>query len=227
MLGRLLRAVRERKHEPIAKIETGLPSSIGFSSRAEAPAAQTFGEVWLVGTLALRGDVAFWLRVLDTATRRELGEFVQSHRAKLHDGILELHDVTPPTIRSATALATRLREALGSSDDTALFAACKHGRLRERLVAVTFLRTKRADDPSANGLLAELDASTDPAVQMLADLAAARWAKIAGHADNTRFDEPLLAEAVETLRALYPRIEVTGASPRVQLKAICTALSGG
>jgi len=223
MLGRLLRAIRDRKHHKVAKVETGLPSAVGFWPRTTAPAA--FGDVWFVGDTALRGDIAFWLRVLDAETRRELADLVLHHRAALRDGTLELHDVTYPTIRNATALASRMRDALASSDDSALFAACKQGSQRERLVALAFVRSKRADDPQAAALLSELDASTEPDVQVLADLAAARWTKLAGHADNTRFDARLLADTVTTLRALYPRIEVPDGSPREQLKAICAALS--
>jgi hypothetical protein len=225
MLGRLWRGRRDRRHQEIVKIETGLPSTIGFSSRADVPA--TFGDVWFVGNVALHGDIAFWLRVLDPDTRRELTRLVATHGATLRDGILELRAVPESTIASATALANRMREALASSDDSALFAACKQGSQRERLVALAFVRAKRADDSRAAAVLAELDASTQPADQIVADLTAARWQKLAGHADNTRFDERLLAETVATLRALYPRIEVADASVRLQLKAICTALSGG
>jgi hypothetical protein len=226
MLGRLRRALADRKHHEVAKIETGLPPTVGFSSRTEAAEA-AFGDVWFVANIALRGDIAFWLRMLDADTRRDLVRLVTTHRAKLQGGILELHDVTAPTIRSATALADRMRAALASSDDSALFNACKQGSQRERLVAIAFMRAKRADDPKAAALLVELDESTAPADQMLADLAAARWAKIAGHADNTRFGRPLLEETVVTLRALYPNIEVADGSPRAQLRAIANALSGG
>jgi hypothetical protein len=224
MLRRLRHTLQRRKHHDVVKLETGLPSTVGFSSRQDV--AATFGDVWFVGNIALRGDIAFWLRVLDASTRRELTSLVGTHRATLRDGILELHAVGEPNVQSATALVERMRRALASTDDSALFAACKQGSQRERLVALAFVRAKRADDPKAAALLGELDASTEPDVQVLADLAAARWQKLAGHADNTRFDEQLLGETVATLRALYPRIEVGDGSVRAQLKAICSALSG-
>ncbi|HEY5951124.1 MAG TPA: hypothetical protein VIV40_36785 [Kofleriaceae bacterium] len=222
-----MRAFRDRKRRALVRIETGLPSTIGFSSRAAAP-PPTFGSVWVVGNIALRGDVELWLRVLDADTRRQLGQLVREHRATLQDGVLELHAVTDAVVHSANELATRMREALASTDDSVLFDACRRGAQRERLVALTLVRSRRGDDPRTKGLLAELDASMEPAVQMLADLSAARWSRILGHADNTRFDEALLAETIETLRALYPAVEVPpAAGVRGQLKAICTALSGG
>jgi hypothetical protein len=205
------------------RIATGLPPSIGFAKLEDS--AVTFGDTLLVGGAALRGDVAVWLRVLDSTTARDvLDTLVRLYGATLRDGTLELVGRGPLPILGAAGLSRALLDAVARPDDRALFDACRRGSLRERLVAVMLLRKQRGDDPRTAALLTDLNESTEPDVQMLADIIAARWSRIRGHADNTRFDDKLLAETVATLRALYPHIDAGTGDARAQLRAICAVL---
>jgi hypothetical protein len=201
------------------RITTGLPGSIGFGARTDAQAAPKFGDMWFDASVALRGDLAFWLRALDRPTRKTLDDLVRFSAATLDGGVLALREsllasVMKPTvdervapIRVAVTLAKRLLATVESDDDSALYEACKRGSQRERLTALTLVRTQRAGDPRTKALLAELDEAPDADTQMLTALSAARWARVAGNGDNTRFGARLLCETIETLRALYPRVD--------------------
>lgn len=201
------------------RIDTGLPATIGFSRRSDAPEAAKFGDMWFDASVALRGDLAFWLRALDRPSRKSLDDLVQYCGATLRDGTLTMHEslrssVTNPTvpervtpIQNAIALVKRLRVAVASTDDSALFAACKQGSQRERLTAITLVRTQRPDDPRSKALIAELDAATAPDAQFLAALSSARWARIAELAATAPFASRLWFETIETLRTLYPKVE--------------------
>jgi hypothetical protein len=231
------------------RITTGLPPALAFARRDGETDAK-FGDVWVDGSVVLRGDVTVWLRVLDRDMRTSLDDLVRLSAASLQDGTLELREslratVTPTVvdrvapIRAAVALAKALVAAAANTDDSVLFAACKQGSQRDRLTAVMLVRTQRASDPRTAALLAELEADRAPEVQMLVALSAARWPKVAALAKDTRCDARVLAETVATLRALYPKLESLPelAALRDQpdargplataLDAMCRALSAG
>ena len=201
------------------RIMTGLPDAVGFGARTDAPAAPELGDMWFDASVALRGDLALWLRALDRDTRKTLGDLVQYSAATLLGGVFGLREslrvsVTNPTvaervgpIRAAALLAKRLLATVESDDDSALYEACRRRSQRERLTALTLVRTQRADDPRTKALLAEFDADADPDTQMLVALSAARWARVAEYGVDGRFGARLLCDTVATLRALYPRVD--------------------